>query len=493
VDEKFISIFKKNMKKLVPIILCGGSGTRLWPSSRSFFPKQYLRINNDDKLSFFQKSIKRINKIEHIDDPIIICNEEHRFIVAEQLRYLKVKAKSIILEPLARNTAPAITVAAIKSLEEDNVSNLLILPSDHLIKDINEFNRVINRAIEYSDAGKLVTFGVIPERAETGYGYIEALNILDKKEIKGERIVRFIEKPNKKLAQKLILNKKFSWNSGIFLFNASVYINEVIKRCPDIYKHCKESISPQILDLDFQRIDKKDFSLCDDISIDKAIMEKTDLGLVLPMNVGWSDIGSWESIWKESDKDVNGNFLSGKVITDNVSNSYIRSEDRLLVTIGINDLIIVDTLDALLIVKKDQTQKVKEIVKGLISKNMSEAVTHRTVYRPWGSYDSIAYGTNWQVKKIIVKPLQSLSLQMHKHRSEHWVVVSGTALVEIDGYQKVLNKNQGVYIPLGAKHRLSNSGAESLVLIEIQSGEYLGEDDIIRFDDKYGRDRNLNN
>ncbi len=475
------------MKKLVPIILCGGSGTRLWPSSRSFFPKQYLRINNDDKLSFFQKSIKRINKIEHIDEPIIICNEEHRFIVAEQLRYLKVKAKSIILEPLARNTAPAITVAAIKSLEEDNVSNLLILPSDHLIKDINEFGKVINTAIKYSDSGKLVTFGVIPEKAETGYGYIEASNILNKKKIKGEKIVRFIEKPNKKLAEQLISNQKFSWNSGIFLFDANVYIDEVIKRCPHIYKNCKESISRQVLDLDFQRIEKKSFSQCNDISIDKAIMEKTDLGVVLPINVGWSDIGSWESMWEESDKDMSGNFISGNVITDNVRNSYIRSEDRLLVTIGIDDLIIVDTSDALLIVKKDQTQKVKEIVKGLISKNMSEAVTHKTVYRPWGSYDSISDGNNWQVKKIIVKPGHSLSLQMHNKRTEHWVIVDGTAYVEIDGNSQILNKNESTYIPLGSKHRLSNKAEKDLVLIEVQSGNYLGEDDIVRFKDNYGR------
>ena len=475
------------MNKLIPIILCGGSGTRLWPSSRSSFPKQYLKINNEDELSFFQRTIKRISKIDCIDDPIVICNEEHRFIVAEQLRCLKVKAKSIVLEPLARNTAPAITVAAIKAIKEDNDCNLLVLPSDHLIKDINEFDRVINKAIKYCDLGKLVTFGIVPTKAETGYGYIEALNVLNTEKIKGERIVRFIEKPNKKIAEKLILNQKFTWNSGIFLFKATVYIDEIRKKCPSIFKYCKESISIEMLDLDFQRIEKKSFSLCDDISIDKAIMERTDLGIVLPMNVGWSDIGNWQSMWEVCEKDNKGNVITGEVISENVKNSYLRSESRLLIGIGFEDIVAVETIDAILIAKKDQTQSVKDVVKYLESKNRIEANTHKTIFRPWGKYTSISKGENWQLKKIIVFQGQSLSLQLHNFRSEHWVVVSGVALVEIDGKEKILKENESAFVPVSTKHRLSNPGNKDLVLIEVQAGNYLGEDDIIRFEDKYGR------
>ena len=475
------------MKKLVPIILCGGNGSRLWPLSRVSFPKQYLKINNQDELSFFQKTLQRIKEIKNIEDPIIVCNEEHRFIVAEQLRSIGIKAKSILLEPVSRNTAPAITVAAIKALEEDKNSNLLVLPADHLIKNKNEFERVISEGVIQSDLGKLILFGIIPSKAEIGFGYIEADKVLNSKKLCAQKIIKFIEKPNRKLAEKLIMDKKCTWNSGIFIFKASIYIDQIKKREPDIFKYCFESLSNKNFDLDFQRIDKNPFSLCKNISIDKAVMEKTNLGLVIPLKAGWSDMGSWESMWEVSDKDDSGNVLSGNIMTNNVIDSYIRSEDRLIVTIGLENLVIVDTSDALLIVKKNQSQKVKDIVEELSLKNIPQGSIHKTIYRPWGNYKSIANGSNWQVKKIIVNSNESLSLQMHNHRAEHWIIVSGTALVEINNVKKLLKENESVYIPIGAKHRLSNPGEELLTLIEVQSGNYFGEDDIIRFSDKYGR------
>ena len=477
-----------NKDKIVPIILCGGTGSRLWPLSRASHPKQYLKVDNKEKFSFFQNTLKRINSFKIADNPIIICNEEHRFIVAEQLRSLGIKAKAILLEPTGRNTAPAVTIAAIRAIKENANSNLLILPADHLIKNSEEFQRVIISAINYSSKGRIVTFGIIPTKVETGYGYIESLNVLDTKNLVGEKIVNFIEKPEKKLAEEFVLDKKFSWNSGIFMFNASVFIEEIKKWSPNIFKYCHQSLSKSILDLDFERIEEQSFSLCEDISIDKAIMEKTELGMVLPLKAEWSDIGSWESMWDVSEKDSKGNVSQGNIIIENVFNSYLRSEDnRLIVGIGLDDLIIIDTSDAILIIRKDESQKVKKIVHKLLLENKTEALNHKTIYRPWGNYNSIAKGSNWQVKKIIVKPNESLSLQMHNHRSEHWVVVSGTALVEINAEEKLLYKNESCYIPVGSKHRVSNPGKEILTLIEVQSGSYFGEDDIIRFKDNYGR------
>ena len=474
--------------KIVPVILSGGTGSRLWPLSRASFPKQYLSIENTNSLSFLQETVKRVSKNKNIDDPIIICNEENRFIVAEQLRSIEVNYKSILLEPFGRNTAPAVTLAAIKAMEDGEDPILLVLPSDHLIKNLKQFNKVLDSANQYCEAGKLVTFGIIPTKAETGYGYIESENVLDVKKLNGENIIRFIEKPNKDRAKEFLSDKRFSWNSGIFLFKSSIFINEIKKNNPDIYELCKQSLANKLLDLDFQRLDKRFFSLCPNISIDNAIMEKTDLGVVIPLNVGWSDIGSWESMWEVSDKDSKGNVLQGNLIIENVNNSYLRSENnKLIVGIGFNDLIVIDTSDAILIIRKDESQEVKKIVHQLVLDNKPEALIHKTIYRPWGNYHSIAQGSNWQVKKIIVKPHESLSLQIHNFRSEHWVVVSGTALVEINGEEKFLNKNESCYIPVGSKHRLSNRGEEILTLIEVQSGSYFGEDDIIRLSDKYGR------
>ena len=475
------------MIKILPVILCGGSGTRLWPLSRSSFPKQYLTIDEREKLSFLQKTVKRLEHFENIDKPIIICNEEHRFIVAEQMRDIKIKPKSILLEPVGRNTAPAITIAALKALEGGKDPILFVLPSDHLIKNNYEFKKTIESAVTYCNSEKLITFGVVPNKAETGYGYIEASKILDSKALKAEEIKNFIEKPDKEIAQKFIKDKRYSWNSGIFLFKASTFINEIKKFQPDIYKFCSKALSQKFLDLDFQRLDKKYFESCDDISIDKAIMEKTNSGMVLPLDAGWSDIGSWNSMWEISDKDDDGNVVFGDVVLKSTSNSFLRSEKSLLVGLGIKNLVVVETTDAILIANKDKVQDLKNFVFQLGLEGKKEVKIHKTIFRPWGFYTSIAEDFNWQVKKITVKKGQSLSLQLHQHRSEHWIVVSGKALVEIGEEKKILYKNQSTYIPQGIKHRLSNPSDKELVLIEVQSGNYLGEDDIIRFNDKYGR------
>ena len=475
------------MKKIIPIILCGGTGSRLWPLSRASFPKQFLEINKEESISFFQRTITRIKNYERIGNPIVICNEDHRFIVAEQLRKINIKHEAILLEPVGKNTAPAITIACLKAIENHLDPHLLVFPADHIIEDIESFIKVIDKSFDEVERGKIITFGITPNKPETGFGYIESEKELDTKKLNGEKIVNFIEKPDLEKAKKLVSDKKFSWNSGIFFFKAEVFLQELIKYKPDIYKLCKKSLLSNTLDLDFQRIEANSFSLCEDISIDKAIMEKTDLGVVYPLKAGWNDIGSWQSMWDVSAKDEVGNSIIGKVITNNVKNSYLRSENRLIVALGIEEIIVVETIDAVLIAKKDKTQFVKDIVKQLEIDKKPEANIHKTIYRPWGNYSSISEGKNWQVKKIIVEKGESLSLQLHNHRSEHWVVVSGQALIEIEGEKRLLNKNESAYIPLGSKHRLSNPGNLPLILIEVQSGDYFGEDDIIRFQDKYGR------
>ena len=475
------------MTKILPVILCGGSGTRLWPLSRTSFPKQYLKVFENEKFSFLQKTLQRLENFENLNKPIIICNEEHRFIVAEHMRDIKIKPQSILLEPVARNTAPAITIAALKAIEAGEDPILFVLPSDHLIKDNLKFQKTIESALKYCNLGKLLTFGVFPHKVETGYGYIKAAKALDEATLKAVEIREFIEKPNKEKAAEFIKDKRFSWNSGIFLFKASILINEIRKFKPEIYNFCRKSLSKKLLDLDFQRLEKRSFESCEDISIDKAIMEKTNSGMVLPLNVGWSDIGSWNTLWEISDKDNDGNVVYGDVVLNSTSDSYLRSEKSLLVGLGIKNLAVIETTDAILVANKDKIQDLKNLVSQIASVGKKEVKNHKTIYRPWGFYTSIAGDINWQVKKITVKKGQSLSLQLHKHRSEHWIVVSGTALVEVGEEQKILHKNQSTYIPQGIKHRLSNPINAELILIEVQSGSYLGEDDIVRFNDKYGR------
>ena len=474
-------------KKILPVILCGGSGSRLWPLSRRSFPKQFLNLNFTNDYSLLQRTYQRISKIKNIQDPILICNEEHRFIVAEQMRKLQVKPSSIILEPFGRNTAPAITIAAIKALEIYEDTNLLILSSDHQIDNEEAFSLVIEKALEYSENNSLVTFGIVPTSPEVGYGYIKSKVELDDKQILGSKIECFIEKPDKSIAEKFIKDNRFTWNSGIFMFKASMILKELNKFSKDLVKNCYASLDKNLFDMDFQRLDKDYFGACPNVSIDIAVMEKTKNGYVLPLNAGWSDVGSWDFVWKISKKDSNGNVIDGNVIEKNNLNSYISSNNRLIAAIGLNNIIVVETRDAILVANKDQSQYVKNIVETMKEKDISQGVEHQKCYRPWGTYESLVKENKWQVKLIEVKPGEKLSLQKHKFRSEHWVVVSGVAKVEIDGEIMILNENESSYIPLGSKHRLSNPGEKFLKIIEIQSGSYLGEDDIERFQDNYGR------
>ena len=479
----------KNLN-IIPIILSGGVGTRLWPLSRTHFPKQYLKIYENDEYSLLQKTIKRLDDLSISDDPIIICNEEQRFIVAEQMRQIGVEPKTILLEPIGRNTAPAIALAALKAHKKGDDPLLLILSADHEIRDNKKFVEAIKIGIHPASNGNLVTFGVKPNNPETGFGYIESIKILSDG-VKDSKIKKFLEKPKREIAEELIKDKHYLWNSGIFLFKTSTIINEFLRHEPNIVKLCQDSLKENSKDLNFQRININSFKLCPNISIDKAIMEKTSLGRVVLLDAGWSDIGSWNAIWKNSEKDRDGNSRKGKILMKNAKNCYLRSEERLLVGINIENLIIIETNDAVLVANKDSSQDIKEVVKDLEKSNLKEGKLNKKIYRPWGSFTSIVDGETWQVKRLEIKPKESLSLQLHNFRSEHWVVVKGTAHVEIDGISSLLNVNESIYVPLGAKHRLSNFSDIPLIIIEIQNGSYLGEDDIKRFDDKYGRTLNL--
>ena len=472
---------------IIPVILCGGTGTRLWPLSRSSFPKQFLPLTSNSDNSLLQLTIKRIKHLNGIQDPIIICNEEHRFIVAEEMRKISIKPKAILLEPFGRNTAPAIALAALKALKTEKDPLLLILSADHVIEMVDKFIIAVEAGIKYALEDRLLTFGIIPSSPETGYGYIRSYEPLDEFSLKGSMIESFIEKPDLNTAKKLIKDKKYTWNSGMFLFKANLVLQEINKFCPDIFKYCQEALSKDLYDLDFQRLNKDSFSKCPNISIDFAIMEKTNLGTVIPLSAGWEDIGSWDAVWKIAKKDGDGNFLKGNVIAKDTKNSYLRSERRLVAALGIRDMVVIETNDAILISKLDQSQEVKSLVSLLKQKDIPEGIEHKKIFRPWGFYESIATDNKWQVKLITVKPGEKLSLQRHKHRSEHWIVVDGIAKVEIDSKELILKDNQSSYIPLGAKHRLSNPGKNNLILIEVQCGSYLGEDDIQRFEDNYGR------
>ncbi len=485
-----MSLSLKN--KIIPILMCGGSGSRLWPLSRESFPKQFLKCNPLSKNSFLQDTFIRLSKLDNLSDPILICNEKHRFVAAEQMREINVNPESIILEPFGRNTAPAVALGTLKakSMEEDSI--LLFLPADHSIKELDAFIKTIKQGIEYAEKGNIVTFGVCPKSPESGYGYIEAENPEDFKNGKASPIKNFIEKPNKEKAKELILNSKYSWNSGIFLMRANVIYDEMTKLSPLLIKECKKSFGKCYEDLDFLRIEENSFANCPNISFDIAIMEKTKLGIVFLLDIEWSDVGCWDSISEISNKDSYGNSLIGNVQAENIKNCYLRSESNLVVGVDIEDLIVVDTSDATLILKRGSSEKIKNIVKILKNNKVKESTEHKQTFRPWGSYLLLAGGLNWQVKRINVNPGSSLSLQKHNFRTEHWIIVSGKALVEIGKEVKTLKKNESTYIPLGCKHRLSNPYKEALIIIEVQSGTYLGEDDIVRFEDIYGRE-NLSN
>ena len=465
---------------IIPIILAGGSGTRLWPLSRKTHPKQFISLLNETSL--FQDTLTRLPK--EALDPIVICNEDHRFLVAEQAREINVTLNSIILEPIGRNTAPAIALAAIKVLNDFENPILIVLAADHKIENKSAFHDAIKIAHKLAENNKLVTFGIIPKSAETGYGYIE----IEKKD-KAEYfdIKSFVEKPNKKNAINFLNSGNYLWNSGMFMFNASIYLSELNKFEPEILTSCKKSLSNEFKDLEFIRIDKKEFCKSPNQSIDYAVMEKTNKAKVVPLDAGWSDVGSWDALMDSKIKDSLGNVVEGDVTLDQVKNSYLYSTSRLVAASNIADLIVIDTQDALLVTTRDNSLSIKNIVKKLKKNKRTEIENHRKVYKPWGYYDSIDTGYNFQVKRILVNPGAKLSLQKHLHRAEHWVVVSGVAKITCGKKIYNLEKNQSTYIPKGEIHRLENIENYPLEIIEVQTGNYLGEDDIIRLKDDYQR------
>jgi len=463
---------------IFPAIMCGGSGTRLWPLSRALFPKQFLPLVNDT--SMLQDTLLRLPK--SCSEPVFICNEDHRFLVAEQVRQLSQEQSTILLEPEGRNTAPA--VAAINALAKDKEAMLLVLAADHVIKDVETFQQVIAKASIAAEQGKLVTFGIVPTHAETGYGYIKKGNELNDSIFD---VAQFVEKPDKLTAENYLESGEYLWNSGMFLFKASRYLEELAKHRLDILEHCQQAMTDVERDLDFLRPNKADFLACANESIDYAVMEKTDSAVVIPLDAGWSDVGSYSALWEVCEQNADNNVLKGDIIAQQTTNSYIHTQNKLIATVGVDNLVIIDTPDAVLVANKDKVQEVKQIVEQLRSENRSEAVLHREAYRPWGKYDCIDIGDRFQVKRITVKSGAKLSVQMHHHRAEHWVIVSGTAKVTIDENTQLLSENQSVYIPIGAVHALENPGKLPLEMIEVQSGSYLGEDDIVRFEDKYGR------
>lgn len=465
---------------IVPIILSGGSGTRLWPLSRKLHPKQFIDLVNDTTL--FQDTILRLPK--DIANPLIICNEEHRFLAAEQLRQIDKESNGIILEPIGRNTAPAIALAALKFINNGEDPLLLVLSADHLIQNIDAFHRSIKIAEKLAEKDKLVTFGIVPDKAETGYGYIKA-NIDNTADY--YKIQSFTEKPNEEDAKKYLDSGSYFWNSGMFMFKASIYLQELEKFEPEILSSCKKSCQTEYKDKDFIRLNNDEFYQCPEQSVDYAVMEYTKDGVVVPLDADWSDIGSWNALWDAKNKDKDGNVSEGDVILDGVKNTYTYSSNRLVSVIGISDLVIVDTQDALLVADKKYSQNIKNIVDQLKKNNRPEADNHRKVFRPWGYYDSIDADDGFQVKRILVNPGAKLSLQKHEHRAEHWVVVKGVAKVTCGEKIFSLKENQSTYIPKGEVHRLENQEGIDLEIIEIQTGDYLGEDDIIRLEDDYQR------
>jgi mannose-1-phosphate guanylyltransferase/mannose-6-phosphate isomerase len=468
---------------ILPVIMAGGKGSRLWPLSRELYPKQFLTVSGE--LSMLQQTVARLTGMEH-SAPLLICNEEHRFIAAEQLRLGGFSHSGIILEPVGRNTAPAIALAALQALknaEQDKDPILLVLAADHLIEDTSAFQTSVSKALPFAKDGKLVTFGIVPTVPETGYGYIKA------GESQGDAftVEQFVEKPDLNTAQDYLASGDYYWNSGMFLFKASRYLEELKKHSPGILLACEESMQESIPDMDFVRVDIEAFQRCPDDSIDYAVMEKTESSMVIPMDAGWSDVGSWSALWEVSEKDENNNVIKGDVIAVNSANNYLHSNNKLIAVVGIDNLVVVETKDAILVAHKEQVQDVKTIVNHLKAVGRTEHKIHREVYRPWGKYDSLDIGNRDQVKRITVKPGAKLSIQMHHHRAEHWIVVSGTAKVTNGDKTILLTENESTYIPIGQVHALENPGVLPLELIEVQSGSYLGEDDIVRFEDRYGR------
>ena len=489
---------------LQPVILSGGSGTRLWPLSRELYPKQLLPLVSDN--SMLQDTLLRLYRVTddvtdpdtlQIQPPVIVSNNEHRFLVAEQLRQIGLESGKILLEPVGRNTAPALTLAALNS-EPDVV--LLVMPADHVILDTATFIAACRQAYILAQQNALVTFGVVPRQPETGYGYIrrgKPLAIGDSSKAVSYEITQFVEKPDLQTAERYVASGDYLWNSGMFMMKASVWLNQLEKYRPDILQACREANEKGMQDLDFFRVDAEVFKQCPSDSIDYAVMEKvaedeTAIAAVVPLDAGWSDVGAWSSLWEVGRQDEQGNVIKGDVKIHDVQNSFVHSEHRFVAGIGIKDMVIVETADAVLVADKQRAQDVKKIVEWLKEQKRDERLVHRRVYRPWGSYEGVTAGERFQVKRIVVNPGACLSLQMHHHRAEHWIVVRGTAKVIRGDEAFLISENQSTYIPLGEKHRLENPGAVPLEIIEVQSGSYLGEDDIVRFEDNYGRHNNDN-
>lgn len=465
------------MPLIYPVILSGGAGTRLWPLSREHYPKQLLPLAGDHSL--LQQTVSRLNGLDDAADPLLVCNEEHRFLIAEQVRQLNRTPHGIILEPAGRNTCPAVTLAALALVGAVPDALMLIMPADHLIKDGQAFRHAVSKATALAQQGKLVTFGVVPTEPETGYGYI--------RKGKGAAVAEFVEKPDTATAARYLASGEYLWNSGMFLMTARNWLAELERFCPDILKVCRDAYERGVKDADFYRVDKQIFLQCRSDSIDYAVMEKTERAAVVPLEAGWSDIGAWSSLWQVSEHDQAGNVIRGDVYTHATVNSLLISRHRLVAAVGLDNMIVIETADAVLVARKDRAQEVKEIVALLKAHTRSEYLMHRRVYRPWGFYEGIDAGNRFQVKRLLVHPGAALSLQLHHHRAEHWIVVCGTARVTRGEETFMLTENESTYIPLGTRHRLENPGTIPLEIIEVQSGSYLGEDDIIRFDDIYDR------
>jgi len=467
---------------IIPVILSGGVGSRLWPLSRESYPKQLLALTGEQSL--LQATITRIQDLPECADPIVIANEQHRFLTAEQLRQIDCNSQ-IILEPTGKNTAPAAAVAAFYAQQHYDDPVLLILPSDHVIQDHEAFIKALTAAYDLAKQDKLTTFGIVPTTPETGFGYIKRGDKVQ--DTLGFEVDQFVEKPDLKTAQQYLASGDYYWNSGMFMFKATVFLSQLQSLSPDIKAAAQLAFNRHTKDLDFIRLDKEGFEQCPSDSIDYAVMEKTTESAVVPLDANWNDIGSWSALWDISDKDDNNNVCKGNVITEQVKGSYLHAEHRVLAVLGMKDCVILETADAVLVASKNNAQDVKKIVSQLKQQNYEHVSTHRKVYRPWGTYELIDECTRFKVKRITVNPGQKLSLQSHQHRSEHWVVVKGSAEVTRNDDIVLLSENQSTYIPIGMKHSLKNSGNIPLEIIEVQSGSYLGEDDIVRYEDSYGR------
>ncbi|MGR8935630.1 MAG: mannose-1-phosphate guanylyltransferase/mannose-6-phosphate isomerase [Gammaproteobacteria bacterium] len=465
---------------MTPVILSGGSGTRLWPLSRGHYPKQFLPLVGTHTM--LQNTVRRLQGVNGLTVPIAVCNEDHRFMLAEQLREIGIKPAAIILEPTARNTAPAVAAAAMAACSDNEV--LLVLPADHIIQNIPALHHAVGLAKQQAERGFLVTFGIVANAPETGYGYIKR-----GEQLPGDafNVAAFVEKPDVQTAESYIKSGEYFWNSGMFAFQAGRYLQELEKFNPQMFAACREAFEKSRRDADFIRLDLNAFAACPADSIDYAVMEKTANAVMIPLDAAWNDVGSWAALWDVTDKDAAGNAVKGDVLTVDAANSFLHAESKLLAAVGVQDLIVVETDDAVMVAAKDRVQDVKQMVDLLKARQRPEAELHRKVYRPWGYYDALDCGDRHQAKRILVKPGAKLSLQMHHHRAEHWVVVKGTALVTKGNETMLLTENQSTYIPPGTVHRLENPGVIPLEMIEVQTGSYLGEDDIVRFGDQYGR------